>query len=164
MIDLTTRPVPLFRRLPCNIVDNRSQQFRALWKNWVWKTLRLTNRLQPGYRSHRLGEQTVQRDIKAKARSLHAILFYLHLHPRQGIRKVLRIFGTWPEQLHCARDMPQPWCGVARCKSLIKQKIFRPLHRGPTRGQTLCAKKTDGLSTIWQQRNPVEAVETGNRR
>jgi hypothetical protein len=44
-------------------------------------------RLQPGNRRRGLGEKTMQRDIESKTRSLDVILFYLHLHPRQGIKR-----------------------------------------------------------------------------
>jgi hypothetical protein len=81
MVDLTGRPMALYGRFPCCLFDDGSQELRALWKNRIWKSLRFPHGLQPGNRSYRFGEETVQRDIEAEVRSLHIILFYLHLQP-----------------------------------------------------------------------------------
>jgi len=45
MVDLTWFPMALVRRIPVRLLIDSSQQIGMLWKNWVWKSLRLPDRL-----------------------------------------------------------------------------------------------------------------------
>src|SRR5271156_6009336 len=81
MVNLTGRPLAFYGRFPFCVFYDGSQELRALWENRIWKSLRCPYGLQPRNRSYRLSEETVQRDIETEARSLHAILFYLHRQP-----------------------------------------------------------------------------------
>ena len=66
---------------PFLVTSNGHQELRALWKNGIGKSLRLSHRLQTRNRGHCLGEKAMQRDIESKIRRLYLISFYLHLQP-----------------------------------------------------------------------------------
>ena len=86
VVNLSARPMAFFWWTPRSAFLHRSQQFRPLGKNWIGKSLWLSDRLQPWERSRGLGEETMQWDIEPEARSLCAFLFDLHLYPRKDQR------------------------------------------------------------------------------
>jgi hypothetical protein len=83
MVDLARFPMAFIGWMPIGISIDGGQQIRMLWKNRIWKSLRLPDWLQPRNRSLRFGQKAMQRDVEPEIRRLFSAFSNAHYTPKK---------------------------------------------------------------------------------